>query len=67
MVDLHSLIPLSQPGDAKASEFGWFSSYPWVLGGDLAGTVVEVGAGVENFKQGDRVTPSILTILKRLG
>ncbi|KAK9364382.1 putative alcohol dehydrogenase [Lipomyces kononenkoae] len=29
--------------------------YPFILGGDLAGEVVEVGSGVSNFKVGDRV------------
>jgi NADPH2:quinone reductase len=30
-------------------------SYPYILGRDLAGTVVEAGAGVRDFKVGDRV------------
>ena len=30
-------------------------SYPWILGRDLAGTVVEVGPGVKHAKVGDRV------------
>ncbi|MBZ5630600.1 MAG: NADPH:quinone reductase [Acidobacteriia bacterium] len=30
-------------------------SFPWILGRDLAGTVVETGAGVKRFKPGDRV------------
>src|SRR5262245_8439124 len=30
-------------------------SFPWILGRDLAGTVVETGPGVTRFKAGDRV------------
>src|SRR5512137_2743890 len=30
-------------------------SYPYILGRDLAGTVIEVGTGVTDFKAGDRV------------
>ena len=30
-------------------------SFPWILGRDLAGTVVETGAGATAFKVGDRV------------
>jgi NADPH2:quinone reductase len=30
-------------------------SFPFILGRDLAGTVVETGTGVKNFKAGDRV------------
>src|SRR5262245_60194371 len=33
-------------------------SVAWILGRDLAGTVVEVGAGVKTFKPGDRVWAS---------
>ncbi len=30
-------------------------SFPWILGRDLAGTILEVGPGVKQFKPGDRV------------
>ncbi|MCX6923319.1 MAG: NADPH:quinone reductase [Verrucomicrobia bacterium] len=30
-------------------------TFPWILGRDLAGTVVETGTGVKDFKVGDRV------------
>jgi NADPH2:quinone reductase len=33
-------------------------SFPFILGRDLAGTVVETGAGVKQFKAGDRVWAS---------
>ncbi len=33
-------------------------SFPFILGRDLAGTVVETGAGVKRFKTGDRVWAS---------
>jgi NADPH:quinone reductase-like Zn-dependent oxidoreductase len=34
--------------------FSWFK-YPFILGGDVAGEVVEVGEGVTRFSVGDRV------------
>ncbi len=37
-----------------ALTYGWLS-YPAVLGSDVAGEVVEVGAGVTRFRVGDRV------------
>ncbi|HCL91838.1 MAG TPA: quinone oxidoreductase, partial [Verrucomicrobia subdivision 3 bacterium] len=33
-------------------------SFPFILGRDLAGTVVEAGAGVRGYKPGDRVWAS---------
>jgi len=32
--------------------------FPWILGRDLAGTVLEIGPGVKRFKAGDRVWAS---------
>ena len=36
---------------------GWTITYPFRMGHELAGTVVEVGAEVPNIKPGDRVVP----------
>src|SRR5579859_3775934 len=33
-------------------------TFPWILGRDLAGTVIEAGPGVKGFKDGDRVWAS---------
>ncbi|KAJ9134324.1 Zinc-binding alcohol dehydrogenase domain-containing protein cipB [Pleurostoma richardsiae] len=44
------------PVDWKRQSWGFMiSSYPVVLGADIAGTVVEVGSSVSSFKPGDRV------------
>jgi NADPH2:quinone reductase len=42
-------------------------TYPWILGRDLAGTVVEAGAGVKRFRVGDRVWASNQGTLDRPG
>lgn len=44
-----------------AKMFGMESSFPYVLGSDGAGTIVDVGEGVSRFKIGDRVYCSVLT------
>jgi L-iditol 2-dehydrogenase len=36
---------------------GWTITYPFRMGHELSGTVVEVGANVPNVKPGDRVVP----------
>ncbi|KAG1759322.1 chaperonin 10-like protein [Suillus occidentalis] len=44
------------PVDYKIQEYGMFvENYPAVIGEDIAGTVVEVGEGVSNFVEGDKV------------
>ncbi|POY72690.1 hypothetical protein BMF94_4519 [Rhodotorula taiwanensis] len=40
----------------QIQDYGYFvKSYPFVLGSDVAGEVVQVGEGVNNLKDGDRV------------
>ena len=40
-------------------------NYPFILGSDVAGTVVEIGSGVTRFKVGDRVVGSSVAVDKR--
>lgn len=44
--------------------FSWIK-YPFVLGSDLAGEVVEVGTGVSRFKVGDRVLAHAVGVDKK--
>ena len=44
------------PVDWKIQTYGAFlDTYPFILGTDVAGEVVEVGSKVKGFKKGDRV------------
>ena len=43
----------SNPKDWKAP--GWRESYECIEGNDVAGTIVEVGEGVDEYKGGERV------------
>lgn len=44
-----------------------YIKYPFVLGGDVAGTVVEIGTGVHRFKVNDRVVGAALAIAPASG
>jgi len=47
--------------DGMGERFGF--KLPLILGGDIAGTVEEVGVGVKNFKKGDAVYGMTLSSL----
>lgn len=54
LVEVHSVSV--QPVDWKIQDYDFFvKEYPFILGTDVAGTVVEVSEGVTNVKKGDRV------------
>ncbi|BGP54933.1 hypothetical protein JCM8202_003443 [Rhodotorula sphaerocarpa] len=54
LVKVHSVSV--QPVDWKIQDYNFFvKSYPFILGTDVAGEVLEVGEGVTNVKKGDRV------------
>jgi NADPH:quinone reductase-like Zn-dependent oxidoreductase len=44
-----------KPGEQKAMDAGLRSSYPWIPGADLCGTVVAIGSAVKQFNIGDRI------------
>ncbi|KAJ9610700.1 hypothetical protein H2200_005477 [Cladophialophora chaetospira] len=43
------------PGEQKMIDLGLRSTYPYVPGADLCGTVVEIGSAVKQFNIGDRI------------
>jgi NADPH:quinone reductase-like Zn-dependent oxidoreductase len=52
------------PIDWKMQDLGFLvRSWPTILGGDLAGEVVEVGEGVTNIKKGQRVLAHPLSLM----
>lgn len=50
-----TIMSVMQPGEQKMMDYGLLSSYPYVPGADLSGTVTTVGADVKAFQPGDRV------------
>ena len=56
-----------QPFDAEIRRNAYISSikYPFILGGTVAGTIVEIGPDVTHFKVGDRVVSDTPVYKKR--
>ncbi|OCL13249.1 GroES-like protein, partial [Glonium stellatum] len=50
-----AINPADWKVQAWGKKFPYPKSYPAIIGSDIAGEVYEVGEGVTNFKQGDRV------------
>lgn len=56
--DNELLVKIEASGICGSDVMEWYriKKAPLVLGHEIAGTIVETGAGVKNFKAGDRVT-----------
>ncbi|KAF5867950.1 putative zinc-binding oxidoreductase protein [Botrytis fragariae] len=54
------------PTDWKMQDIPYFSMpYPWIFGADVSGTIVQLGAGVDRFRIGQRVMGQCDGILTR--